>query len=151
MLHPTLLACCTQHTHPLDAGIFLNATTQPCQAFRSSVDLPHSTTTCIRSVHDFLLPAQQVYQHIAQLCSHGPGAHHLPLARFSSCRVLQISDLVRECLGQPDAACTISPAPPESCEEDSTSTIIQRCACKVNLRTHDCNPSHTLTTWGAQP
>ncbi len=62
----------------------------------------------------------------------------MPLVPFSSCRVLQISDLVRECLGQPDAACTISPAPPDSCEEDSTSTIIQRCACKVILKTHGC-------------
>lgn len=46
------------------------------------------------------------------------------------CRILQICDLVRDCVGQPDAECKIDPAPPDSCAEDSTSTILKRCACK---------------------
>ncbi len=46
------------------------------------------------------------------------------------CRVLQITELVRECLQQRDANCTIMPAPPETCDLDSTATILQRCACK---------------------
>lgn len=33
-------------------------------------------------------------------------------------------------MGQPDAECKIDPAPPDSCAEDSTSTILKRCACK---------------------
>ncbi|CAL8469360.1 g8901 [Coccomyxa elongata] len=45
-------------------------------------------------------------------------------------RVLQITELVRECLQQRDANCTILPAPPETCDLDSTATILQRCACK---------------------
>lgn len=45
-------------------------------------------------------------------------------------RILQICDLVRDCVGQPDAECRIDPAPPDSCAEDSTSTILKRCACK---------------------
>lgn len=47
-----------------------------------------------------------------------------------TCRVLQITELVRECLQQRDANCTILPAPPETCDLDSTATILQRCACK---------------------
>ena len=45
-------------------------------------------------------------------------------------RVLQITELVRECLQQRDANCTILPAPPETCGQGSTATILQRCACK---------------------
>lgn len=44
--------------------------------------------------------------------------------------MLQITELVRECLQQRDANCTILPAPPETCDLDSTATILQRCACK---------------------
>ena len=54
------------------------------------------------------------------------------------CRVLQICDLVKDCVGQPDAECSISPAPPDSCAEDSTSTILKRCACK------DAKPAASL-------
>lgn len=54
------------------------------------------------------------------------------------CRVLQICDLVRDCVGQPDADCSITPAPPDSCAEDSTSTILKRCACK------DAKPAASL-------
>ncbi|KAK9803674.1 hypothetical protein WJX72_010742 [[Myrmecia] bisecta] len=53
-------------------------------------------------------------------------------------RVLEISDRVRDCLQQQDAECSITPAPPETCDEDSTSTIIKRCACK------DANPASPL-------
>ena len=53
-------------------------------------------------------------------------------------RVLQICDLVKDCVGQPDAECSISPAPPDSCAEDSTSTILKRCACK------DAKPAASL-------
>lgn len=53
-------------------------------------------------------------------------------------RVLQICDLVKDCVGQPDADCSISPAPPDSCAEDSTSTILKRCACK------DAKPAASL-------
>ena len=41
-------------------------------------------------------------------------------------------------MGQPDAECDISPAPPDSCAEDSTSTILKRCACK------DAKPAASL-------
>ena len=41
-------------------------------------------------------------------------------------------------MGQPDAECSISPAPPDSCAEDSTSTILKRCACK------DAKPAASL-------
>jgi hypothetical protein len=40
-------------------------------------------------------------------------------------RVLQITELVRECLQQRDANCTILPAPPETCTQGSTATILQ--------------------------
>ena len=52
--------------------------------------------------------------------------------------MLQICDLVRDCVGQPDAECSINPAPPDSCAEDSTSTILKRCACK------DAKPAASL-------
>lgn len=42
-------------------------------------------------------------------------------------RVLQITELVRDCLQQRDANCTILPAPPETCDLDSTATILQAC------------------------
>ncbi|KAK9831988.1 hypothetical protein WJX81_006685 [Elliptochloris bilobata] len=45
-------------------------------------------------------------------------------------RVLQITELVRECLQQRDANCSITPAPPESCSDDSAAALLQRCACK---------------------
>ncbi|CAK0784176.1 hypothetical protein CVIRNUC_007379 [Coccomyxa viridis] len=45
-------------------------------------------------------------------------------------RVLQITELVRDCLQQRDANCTILPAPPETCDQDATATILQRRACK---------------------
>ena len=44
--------------------------------------------------------------------------------------MLQITELVRECLQQRDANCTILPAPPETCDLDSSVTVVQRCACK---------------------
>ena len=43
----------------------------------------------------------------------------------ASCRVLQITELVRDCLQQRDANCTILPAPPETCDQDATATILQ--------------------------
>ena len=51
------------------------------------------------------------------------------------CRVLQITELVRDCLQQRDANCTILPAPPETCEQDATATILQAHAltCAFNL------------------
>lgn len=52
--------------------------------------------------------------------------------------MLQICDLVRDCVGQPDAECKIELAPPESCAEDSTSAILKRCACK------DAKPKSSL-------
>ena len=45
----------------------------------------------------------------------------------ASCRVLQITELVRDCLQQRDANCTILPAPPETCDQDATATILQVC------------------------
>ena len=46
-------------------------------------------------------------------------------ARPLLCRVLQITELVRDCLQQRDANCTILPAPPETCDQDATATILQ--------------------------
>ena len=40
-------------------------------------------------------------------------------------RVLQITELVRECLQQRDANCSITPAPPESCTDDSAAALLQ--------------------------
>ena len=41
------------------------------------------------------------------------------------CMVLQITELVRDCLQQRDANCTILPAPPETCDQDATAPIRQ--------------------------
>ena len=40
-------------------------------------------------------------------------------------RVLQITELVRDCLQQRDANCSITPAPPESCSDDSAAALLQ--------------------------
>ena len=44
------------------------------------------------------------------------------------CRVLQITELVRDCLQQRDANCTILPAPPEPCDHAATATQLQVCS-----------------------
>lgn len=45
------------------------------------------------------------------------------------CRVMEITERVMGCLGQREAECSIVPAPPDTCSEDSsTTTIIRRCA-----------------------
>ncbi|KAL3157737.1 hypothetical protein ABBQ32_012162 [Trebouxia sp. C0010 RCD-2024] len=53
-------------------------------------------------------------------------------------RILQICDLVKDCVGQQDAKCSISPAPAGSCADDSTSALLKRCACK------DAKPAASL-------
>ena len=45
------------------------------------------------------------------------------------CRVLQIKELVKECLRQREADCKIEPAPPGTSQEESASMLVKRCAC----------------------
>ncbi len=47
------------------------------------------------------------------------------------CRVLEISDQVRQVLNQPYSQCTITPAPADSAEADSAVALAKRCLCKV--------------------
>lgn len=45
------------------------------------------------------------------------------------CRVLQIKELVKECLRQREADCKIEPAPPGTSQEESATVLVKRCAC----------------------
>jgi len=59
----------------------------------------------------------------AALCQTASAARHEQPAPRA--RVLQITELVRECLQQRDANCSITPAPPESCADDSAAALLQ--------------------------
>ena len=53
--------------------------------------------------------------------------------------MLQITERVRECLQQRDANCSITPAPPESCSDDSAAALLQARA--AHPQQHRC-PVH---------